>query len=116
MHLQQLSSELEEKIESEDDLKSMKDKAKRVIETKLIPDYREFRRQLESNKAGFWQNILLKSEKFFEIDAVPWTPKFYGEFFKAFGLTALNSMSANKEQLSNKHQALLLIKSIDITR
>ncbi len=113
MHLQKLSKGLEEKIKGEEASSDIEAWAKSLIETELIPDYREFRRQLAAEKSGFWNKVLDASAKIFEIDAAPWTPKFYGQLLKALGLTALTFSSERKEGLTNKSQAFQFMSLVE---
>ncbi|MFC1822657.1 hypothetical protein ACFL9T_08115 [Thermodesulfobacteriota bacterium] len=105
MHLQSLSREVENRIEDGDSLADVSRYAQSVVETMLIPQYREFRRQIAAKRAGFWGKVLDKASKFSEIDAAPWTPKFYAELIKALGFTILTGVSEREDTLSNRSQA-----------
>ncbi len=105
MHLQKLSKGVEGAVKSGEPIVEIEYWAKSVIETELIPDYREFRRQLASQRSGFWNKVLDAGSKIFQIQAAPWTPKFYYEFLKAMGVTLLTASAEHKESLSNRSQA-----------
>ena len=79
MHLQKLSKEVELRIEQGAPVSEISSVAQDIVATDLIPDYTEFRRQLEAEKAGFWAKVLDRSSKILEIDAAPWTPKFWAD-------------------------------------
>lgn len=113
MHLQKLSKGIEDRLKQDTSLAEVHAWAKSVIETELIPDYREFRRQLAAERSGFWRKVLDVSAKVFEINAAPWTPKFYGELLKALGLTTLTYTSERKERLSNKFLAMQFMRVIE---
>lgn len=84
-----------------------------MIETKLIPDYREYVRQLRAEKAGFWGKVLDPVTKILQIDAAPWTPKFYGEFIRSLGFGALAAASEKKSRLSNASQAYQFMHNVE---
>jgi hypothetical protein len=63
------------------------------------------RRQLKSKKIGFWANVLAAGAKSLEIDAAPWTPKFYGDLFERFFGSIDEIGKAKAEAQSNASQA-----------
>ncbi|WP_168788682.1 hypothetical protein [Paraburkholderia aromaticivorans] len=113
MHLQKLTEGLESKLKGGEQMDEIRRFAQSTIETKLIPDYREYVRQLLAEKAGFWGKILDPTSKLLQIDAAPWTPKFYGEFIKALGFTALAATSEKKQRLSNASQVYQFMHSVE---
>lgn len=113
MHLQTLSLDVETRILEGDSFENIKRYAQSVAETKLIPDYFEFKRQIAAKRAGFWGNVLDKASKIAEIDSAPWTPKFYADLLKIFGFTMLAGISEQKDQLTNKSQACQFIKKVE---
>ncbi|MGZ8842425.1 MAG: hypothetical protein ACXW18_02105 [Pyrinomonadaceae bacterium] len=113
MHLQKLSKGIEERSKGNESSSEIEKWAKSVSETELIPDYREFRRQLSSKRSTRWANILDKARKVFEIDASPVTPKFYGELLTALGLAALTSSAASEDKLSNQSQAFQFMRVVE---
>ena len=110
MHLQALSKGVEDRLNGNEKSSEIERWAKSIVETDLIPYYRQFRRQLTSKRSGFWSSVLGKA---FAIDATPSTPKFYVQLFKALGLTALSVGSERKEMQSNENQAFLFMKHIE---
>lgn len=58
MHLQKLSREVEQHTSAGDSIDSVKQHARSTIETDLIPDFTEFRRQLSAERMGFWAKLL----------------------------------------------------------
>lgn len=113
MHLQTLSSEVESRLREGDSLDNIARYARSVAEVKIIPDYVEFRRQLEAERAGFWAKVLDKASKIAEIDSAPWTPKFYAEVLKALGFTLLTSIAEGEKRLTNKAQAFQFIRQVE---
>jgi len=51
--------------------------------------------------------------KLAEIDAAPWTPKFYGSLLKALGMTFITTASEQKDRLSNRYQAFKFMQEIE---
>lgn len=112
LHLQSLSAEVEKRIKEGDQLKDITRYATSVIETQLIPDYYEFKRQLSAERSGFWCNVLDKFSKVAEISSAPWTPAFYAELLKALGFSFLTGISEHKRLLSNRSQAFQFLKIV----
>lgn len=110
MHLQTLSKGIDDRLKGGEQYPEIERWAKNIIETQLIPDYRQFRRQLEAQRSGYWSNVLGKA---FGIDAALWSPKFWSELLKAFGFTMLAAISERKEMLSNENQAYLFMKKVE---
>jgi hypothetical protein len=115
MHLQSLSAGVESRLKGGETLSEISAYADSVVETQLIPDFVEFRRQLVAERAGFWKIVLEKTGKVFEIDAAPWTPKFYGELLKALGFSLLTGVENQKQNLSNKNQAFQFMRTVEKT-
>jgi hypothetical protein len=113
MHLQKLSEGIESKLKGGESLDEIRLLAQSVIETKLIPDYLEFVRQIHAEKAGFWGKILAPIPEILQIDAAPWTPKFYGSLLKSLGLTFLASEAEQKQRLTNASQAYQFMHSAE---
>lgn len=112
LHLQKLSKGIEERLKGGESLQEMEKYTKAVIETELIPDYREFRRQLEAERIGIGKRILDSVGCVFEIDVAPWTPKFWGELVKAFGI-AFPSSEQRKAKLTNESQAFQFMRIVE---
>jgi hypothetical protein len=113
MHLQKLSKELDGVVKSGARLQELAEHAKAIVDTDLIPDYIEFRRQLEAEKAGKWKKALETTGKIMAIDAAPWTPKFWGELLKALGVSAIETAADQKEWVTNRYQAFEFISEIE---
>jgi hypothetical protein len=113
MHLQKLSRDVEDGLKSGESLDEIESWTKSVIETELIPDYREFRRQLVAERSGFWNKVLDAAAKVFQIEAVPWSPKVYGELLKAIGVTILTTTAEGEERLSNRSQAYHFMRLVE---
>lgn len=113
MHMQSLSAEIEARIKGGEMLSEIARYARAVVETSLIPDYYEFKRQLMAERSGFWLKVLEASRKVFEIEVPPWTPKFYGEILAALGVSFLTSAEARREALSNRSQAYQFMSQIE---
>lgn len=113
MHLQKLSKEVESRTKEGAPLIEIEHTARAIVEIDLIPDYIEFMRQLESEKAGFWKNVLDRSSKVLEIDAAPWTPKFWADLIRCVAMTSIDAVSSRKESLTNKHQAFHFMKKLE---
>ncbi len=116
MHLQTLSKGLEERAKENASIDEISGFAKRLIETDLYPDYLQFRRQLASKTAGKWEKILDATGKIVEIDAAPWTPKFWGLLLKAIGLSVITTAGEQQEMLTNKYQAFKFMSDIEDPR
>jgi hypothetical protein len=109
-YIQELTSEVEDRIREGDTIEAVSRYASSVAETKIIPKFKEFTRQIQAERAGFWKNALDKTGKVFEIDAAPWTPKFWGELVKALGFGFLSTMEERKKNLSNEVQAFKFLR------
>ena len=84
-----------------------------IVRSKLIPDYYEFKRQLSSERIGVWQHVLDATGKLLQIESTPWTPKFYGDLLGALAPGLFETVAAKKERLTNRHQALQFIRTLD---
>lgn len=113
MHLWKLSKGLEERASGGGSLADAARFAEDVIRTELMPDYREFKRQLEAMQTAKWGKFLDAAGKIAEIDAAPWTPKFWALVLKAVGVAALRSQTEQIEALSNKYQAYKFMSYVE---
>jgi hypothetical protein len=113
MHLWKLSKGLEEHARENTPVKEIAQFAKNLVETELLPDYKEFQRQLKAIDARSWNKILDVAGKVVEIDAAPWTPKFWGLLLKALGMTVITAASERAETLSNKYQAFQFMGELE---
>ena len=113
MHLWKLSKGLEEHAKDGTTVREIAEFARNLIETELIPDYREFRRQIAAIKAGRWEKFLDAAGKIVEIDAAPWTPKFWGLLLRALGLSFVTAAGEQQQLLSNKYQAFKFMSEVE---
>lgn len=113
MHLWKLSKGLEERAKEGTSIQEIAGFAKNLIETDLIPDYKEFHRQLAAHKAGKWEKFLDAAGKIVEIDAAPWTPKFWGLLLKALGLSVITAAGEQEQALTNKYQAFQFMSAVE---
>lgn len=113
MHLQKLSKGLDELAKGEASFSEVCGFAQNIVETDLIPDYREFKRQLGAMRVGRWGRVLDAGGHIAEIDAAPWTPKFWAQLLKAFGMTAIASSANSTDVYSNRYQAFQLMSTIE---
>lgn len=113
IHLQKLSKGLDGMVKAGEKLDDLKGYAQNIVETDLIPDYREFRRQLEAEQAGKIKKVLDVAGKIMEIDTAPWTPKFWGMLLKALGMSAIETAANQKDRLTNRYQAYEFMKEVE---
>jgi hypothetical protein len=79
--------------------------AQKMVERNLATRYDEFCRQLRAKRSGFWGKILEQGIRFLEIDASPWTPKFYAQVLGTFFGSFRETTEAMKEARKNSSQA-----------
>jgi hypothetical protein len=113
MHLWKLSKGLEDRAKEGISVKEIAAFAKSLIETELLPDYVQFRRQLAPTSARRWSDVLDAAGKIVEIDAAPWTPKFWGLLLKSLGMMAITTASEQNERLSNQYQAFKFMSELE---
>jgi hypothetical protein len=113
MHLQKLSSSIDAALKGGESYHELERLAQNLVETQLIPDYVEFRRQLAAERTSIGGRILDMGGRVLEIDAPPWTPKFYGQMLKAFGFVGEAASEKRKDSLSNRLQAFQYIRRVD---
>jgi hypothetical protein len=107
MHLQALSKALNQ-AESANLNEVLKEGAS-IVETGLVPDYFAFRRQLGSKKKGWWRRVLNPAVELLQIDAAPWTPKFFGQIAKAIGVPGFASQPVQ----SNAEMAYHFMRTVE---
>jgi hypothetical protein len=113
LHLQKLSAEIEKRVEGNESIEDLIKYAKSVVETELVPDYREFRRQLAAERAGFWANVLSKTHQVFEIKEPITSPKAWLQIMITLGLPLASSMEMRRELLTNKHHAFQFLRAVE---
>jgi hypothetical protein len=79
--------------------------AQKMVERNLATRYDEFCRQLRAKRSGFWGKILEQGVRFLQIDASPWTPKFYGQVLGTFFGSFRETTDAMEEARKNSNQA-----------
>ena len=86
----------------------------KTFERKIQPQYEEFCRKLAAKKTGFWSKIAVAGGKFLQVDAAPWTPKFWGAVLEMFGVS-IDELSKSEQEnfLSNKSQAFNYIATLE---
>src|SRR5688572_23519907 len=85
--------------------------ARNVVETDLIPDYTEFRRVLKAKRKGWLYTVLDPVVELLQIDAAPWTPRFYGQILKALGVPGLSKL--DEKTLSNETLAYHFMRKVE---
>lgn len=113
MHLLKLSKGLEERAKENTSIKEIARFADDLIKTELIPDFVEFRRQLKAMEAGRWSKVLDAAGRVAEVDAAPWTPRFWALLLRALGITVVTSGAELKETLSNQYQAFKFMSELE---
>jgi hypothetical protein len=112
-HLQKLSRGLDGMVRAGEKLADLSAYALGIVETDLIPDYKEFRRQLQSERTASGEKVLDAADKLAEVDSGPSTPKFWLGIAKVMGFLAVKTADEQKEHLSNRYQAFEFMKEID---
>jgi hypothetical protein len=112
MLLQDLSKDIDNRLKGGESAEEILSFAESVIDTKLMPFYYEFKRQLTAEKTASGKKVLDFLGKVSGIDVGPSTPKFWIELLKALGLV-IPSASEQKERLSNKTQAFQFMRAIE---
>jgi hypothetical protein len=79
--------------------------ALKMFERKVAPQFLEFKRSLESKSAGFWGKAWQAGSKFMQVDAAPWTPKFYWALFEAIAGTIAERGKFKEQCKTNVGQA-----------
>jgi hypothetical protein len=113
MHMLRLSKGLEEHARQGAPVEAIANYARSLIETEIIPYYREFRRQIDSERAGWWKNVLNGLSSIAEVEAPVWSPKVLALILKALGMTFLETASEQKARLSNRYQAFQFMSEIE---
>jgi hypothetical protein len=113
MHLQKLSAEIEKRVQGQESIDSIAQYARSLVETEIVPDYSEFRRQLAAERVGFWSNVLSKTSKVFEIREPITSPKFWGEIVAALGVPLPPLMEMKRAALTNRHLSFQFLQTIE---
>jgi hypothetical protein len=113
MHLQNLSAEIDGRLQGGETVHDLARHARAVVETELVPDYREFRRQLAAERVGFWAKVLATGSKVFEIREPITSPKAWAEIALAAGMPLASLTERKHEVLSNKNLAFQFLRAIE---
>jgi hypothetical protein len=106
-HLQKLTKGISEQLVEGTDIHEVNRWAANLVYHDLIPDYREFRAQLQAGEG--W---LDKAGRVFEISASPWTPKFYGDLLRALGVP-LRTFEEQKKWRSHESRAFQFMQAVE---
>jgi len=87
--------------------------ARKLVERKIVPQFLEFRRCLESKSASFWSNVLAAGAKFMQIDVSPWTPKFYFALLEAITGSISERGKFEEQSKSNAGQAFQYLAKLE---
>lgn len=90
------------------------DAARKTAERKVIPAYEEYLKQLKATEAGLGAKLLAAGGKFLQVDAAPWTPKFWGAILECFSTVIGSAAEQNREAyLSNEKQAFHYLATVE---
>ncbi len=112
-HVQGLSAGLDALAKSGAKREDMAAMAADVVETKLIPDYVEFKRQLNSIRVGKLKKILDPASKILEINSSPWSPKFWYDLTKALWGIGTGATEVRQADRSNRTLAFNYIRTVE---
>lgn len=112
-HLQGLSGALDALVKGGAKRHELEDAAADVIQTKLIPDYQEFKRQLGSARVGKMKRILDPASKILEINSSPLTPKFWYDLVRALSFVVTGASENRKEGQTNKSLSFSFIRKLE---
>jgi hypothetical protein len=77
-----------------------------------MPSFHEYQRKLLAQESGFWSKVGIRIAKMLQIDAAPWTPKFYGALLERLFGNVVDASEIERDQLSNKSQAFQYMGSL----
>jgi hypothetical protein len=87
--------------------------ALKIVERKVMPQFLEFRRCLESKSASFWGKVLEAGGRFMQVDASPWTPKFYWALFEAITGSVAERGKFEEQCKTNAGQAFQYLAKLE---
>jgi len=82
-----------------DSIETIKTHARNVIETRLIPDFADFQRQLSAERAGFWADLLDIAAKAIKLLVPATRPDFAASGFTT--LSAIMAFTGDKRKSQN---------------
>ena len=110
-YLNQLTDELEKRIST--GAESELEIARKIAERKVIPEYENYLRVLRAREVSFGAKILQGAGKFLQVDASPWTPKFWGAILESFGVLAgVTAQEKSEAYLTNEKQAFHYLATV----
>lgn len=112
MYLQELSKDIEDRLDGGESPGEVFSFVESIIETKLVPYFYEFKRQLVAERTVSGNRVLDSLGRISEIDAPFSSAKFWIELLRALGL-AIPSAAEQKERASNKSQAFQFMRTIE---
>lgn len=110
-YLNQLTDELEKRIDlaKPDELNT----ARKLAERKVIPEYENYVRHLKDAEMSVGAKLLQAGSKFLQVDAAPWTPKFWGAILEFFSTVISSKAEENRAAyLSNEKQAFHYLATV----
>ena len=113
MHLQSLSAGIEERLKGDETVEELSKYARNIIETLLIPDYREFTRILRAQEKKRKGKILDITGQVFQIDAPIPSLRFVGDLIRVISGAINSDAEVAKEQFSNRNQAYYFMQTAE---
>lgn len=104
LHLRKLSRDVEQRTSQGDPIETIQRYARSVVETKLIPDYFEFRRQLPAERFGYLAQLFDFGANALKIVVAGTTGQFVGSGFSTF--SALASLVRERKQIEHTNERL----------
>jgi hypothetical protein len=87
-------------------------KSSLTITTKVLPELHEFHHKLASERLTFGKRLLDSLGRVLQIDAAPWTPKFFGSLIQAFLPNLGPTDEERLERTANKYQAMQFLSKL----
>lgn len=113
LHLQKLSHGIQVRVQEGESLDELARYARTVVRSDLIPDYKEFKRQLLSEERSRGVRLLQAGAKVLQIEAPISSPRFYGAVCEAFGVPWLGSIEKRRDSLTNRSLALQFMRQVE---
>jgi hypothetical protein len=102
-HLIELIDDVEHRLQGGSVTESIA--ALETIKHKVMPSFDEYQRKLLAQETGFWSEVAVRGAKFLQVDASPWTPKFYGAILELLFGNVVDASKLDRAELNNKSQA-----------
>lgn len=111
-YLNQLADDIEQRILSGNENELVA--ARKTAERKVIPEYENYLKQITAKEFGFGTKVLSAGGKFLQVDAAPWTPKFWGAIIECFSSILGHAADRDKDSyLSNEKQAFCYLATLE---